>query len=136
LKWARERDCLLTEMCCSLAADKGYLGVLKWLRANGCPWSSTTCNRAAEKDHLHILKWARENGCPWKKYVCRIAARNGDIDMLNWAKENGCPWDPPSFSCRSRVGTGLIPVSGVLFFLVCKELISGQILFLFLFSAP
>lgn len=72
---------------CSIAADRGYLGVLQWLHKNGCPWNEEVCIKAASRGHLNILQWALRNGCPYNNLMLQKAVKYGMIHVLDWLKQ-------------------------------------------------
>jgi hypothetical protein len=111
LLWARAQLFPIRESLrvCSVAAERGQLGVLKELRRDGSPWSTGpqgVCAQAAVNGHLEVLQWARAMGCPWDEWTGYAAAEASSqrFEILEWAVENGAPLVQNTFSPAVREG--------------------------------
>ena len=96
IEWLYYNEGEITEIACSVAAQKGDLSMLKWLRGfpeGGFPWNWKTTEYAVISGNLEMLEWGFENNIPRNERACLAAVKHNRLEILKWLIENNCPYN-------------------------------------------
>jgi hypothetical protein len=101
LQWLRSEGCPWDNDCYYQATINNRLDTLKWLKKEKCPCTNSTiplCTVAAERGNIGLLRWLRIQEPPystWNESTCQAAFNRQTHKTLKWLRSQNppCPWN-------------------------------------------